>query len=198
MTAPPLFRAAITSSTFLPSQYPFNDRIPELIYSEVVAQANCKSGKDCLDCLRSVDANTLQAINKEISANGFFGTFVFVPVVDGDFIIESPTKLLKRHKINSVLLSVTNSFEGASLVNQSTASTVDVSEYISQLFPNIKANAIKAAVALYADLGTNIFQVNAIMGESIFICPTQLLMKAVGKSAYKENLRYRPVYMGRT
>jgi acetyl esterase/lipase len=29
-TSPPLFRAAITSSTFLPSQYNYNDRIPEV------------------------------------------------------------------------------------------------------------------------------------------------------------------------
>jgi len=29
-TNPPLFRAGITSSSFLPSQYKFNDRIPEV------------------------------------------------------------------------------------------------------------------------------------------------------------------------
>jgi carboxylesterase type B len=29
-TSPPLFRAAITSSTFLPSQYHYNDRIPDV------------------------------------------------------------------------------------------------------------------------------------------------------------------------
>ncbi|KAG1731872.1 Alpha/Beta hydrolase protein [Suillus paluster] len=35
-TQPPLFRAAMTSSAFLPSQYNYNDRIPEMVYSEVV------------------------------------------------------------------------------------------------------------------------------------------------------------------
>jgi len=29
-TKPPLFRAAMTSSTFLPSQYKYNDQIPEV------------------------------------------------------------------------------------------------------------------------------------------------------------------------
>jgi carboxylesterase family protein len=29
-TSPPLFRGGITSSTFLPSQYYYNDRIPEV------------------------------------------------------------------------------------------------------------------------------------------------------------------------
>ncbi|KAJ7146721.1 Alpha/Beta hydrolase protein [Mycena epipterygia] len=36
-TKPQLFRAAMTSSTFLPSQYKYNDCIPELLYSKVVA-----------------------------------------------------------------------------------------------------------------------------------------------------------------
>jgi len=38
-TNPPLFRAAITSSAFLPSQYKYNDRIPE-----VNSRANSKPG----------------------------------------------------------------------------------------------------------------------------------------------------------
>lgn len=61
-THPPLFRAAMTSSTFLPSQYQYNDTVPEVIfclstklhlltklsqtlYSEVVAQTKyeCRS-----------------------------------------------------------------------------------------------------------------------------------------------------------
>lgn len=31
-TQPPLFRIAMTSSTFLPSQYNYNDRIPEVSF----------------------------------------------------------------------------------------------------------------------------------------------------------------------
>ena len=38
----------------------------------------------------------------EINTNGFFGTFAFVPVVDGSFIIERPTELLKAGKVNGV------------------------------------------------------------------------------------------------
>lgn len=34
--------------------------------------------------------------------NEFFGTFAFTPVVDGDFIKDSPSKLLKEGKLNGV------------------------------------------------------------------------------------------------
>ena len=63
------------------------------------------------------------------------------------------------------LLSVTNTFEGNFFVNQNTSATVQVADYVSQLFPNFGQREIDEAVTQYAGLGTNIFQVNAIMGE---------------------------------
>ena len=135
-TSPPLFRAAMTSSTFLPSQYNFNDRIPEVcsyhwvwffhpylkhttvtvqwgcqpdeVFSKNMflilteASFSCSSAQDTLECLRAADVNSLQSANVEINASGFFGTFVFVPVVDGSFITERPTELLKAGKVNGV------------------------------------------------------------------------------------------------
>jgi carboxylesterase type B len=66
------------------------------------ASLSCSSAQDTLDCLRTVDVNFLQNANVEINASGFFGTFVFVPVVDGSFITERPTELLKAGKVNGV------------------------------------------------------------------------------------------------
>lgn len=37
-----------------------------------------------------------------MTAMGFFGTFVFVPVVDGTFIVERPTVTLNNKKFNGV------------------------------------------------------------------------------------------------
>ena len=52
--------------------------------------------------MQAVDVNSLGSVNLEINARGFFGTFVFVPVVDGSFITERPTELLKAGKVNGV------------------------------------------------------------------------------------------------
>ncbi|KDR78749.1 hypothetical protein GALMADRAFT_63744 [Galerina marginata CBS 339.88] len=187
-TTPPLFRAAITSSTFLPSQYKFNDRIPEMLYSETVAQTNCTSAADTLNCLRNVDVATIQNANTVINKSGFFGTFVFVPVVDGTFITDRPTQLLKEKKVNGqIVYSVTNTFEGINFLNASTAATLQVPTYVSQLFPNFGNNEVQAAVAQYANagLGSNFNQAVGIMGESIFICPTYYLLRAFGGLAFK-------------
>ncbi|KAF8879332.1 Alpha/Beta hydrolase protein [Gymnopilus junonius] len=193
-THPPLFNAAMTSSTFLPPQYKYNDHIPEVIYNETVAQSNCSSAIDTLDCLRQADLSILQPINTDIEAAGFFGTFTFVPVVDGEFITDRPTKLLKEGKINThaLVLSVTNAHEGDVFVNQT--SNLQLTDFITQLFPTLESKEIQAAVQHYAGLGSNTAQANAAMGESIFICPTYTLMQAV--NSFKGEFAIPPAFHG--
>ncbi|KAG1779477.1 Alpha/Beta hydrolase protein [Suillus placidus] len=183
-TQPPLFKTAMTSSTFLPSQYNYNDRIPEMLYSEVVNGTNCASSSDTLSCLRAADVNTLQTLNYNINVNGFFGTFVFVPVVDGTFIVERPTVTIGKGRLNgNHLLAVTNSHEGNLFVNQST--TLDVAAYVKTLFPNIGSIQAAGAATLYQNYGSNVDQANLVMGESIFVCPTYYLLPAFGERAWK-------------
>ncbi|KAK0441071.1 Alpha/Beta hydrolase protein [Armillaria borealis] len=176
-TSPPLFRSAITSSSFLPSQYAYNDAVPEFLYNTAVSRANCTSAANSLTCLRNTDVDVLEQINTDLCISGFFGTFVFVPVVDGDFIKQRPTVALREGKVNGIaLMSVTNTNEGGIFVNSSTAGTVQVPQYLTQLFPNLSAQNRDVAVTKYSSLGTPIEQVTAIMGETIFICPTYFLL----------------------
>ena len=67
---------------------------PSFFYS------SCSTAQDTLECLRSVDVNSLENANLEINNSGFYGTFVFVPVVDGVFITERPSLLLREGKVN--------------------------------------------------------------------------------------------------
>ncbi|KAJ7616829.1 Alpha/Beta hydrolase protein, partial [Mycena polygramma] len=192
-TTPQLFRGAITSSTFLPSQYNYNDRIPELLFSEVVTQSNCTTAADAMACLRAADVNTLQAANTQISNGGFFGTFLFVPVVDGSFITQRPTLSLQQGKVNGeALLSVTNTFEGTDFVDQSTGATANATKYALELFPGFGPAQADQVGSLYAGLGTPLFQENAIQGESIFICPTYLMLNAFPGRSFKGEFAIPP------
>ncbi|KAF9541669.1 alpha/beta-hydrolase, partial [Agrocybe pediades] len=196
-TSPPLFQSAITSSTFLPSQYRFNDTVPELLYNETVSRANCSSQADTLGCLRQADASALATANNDILDSGFSGTFAFVPVVDGTLITDSPINLLKQGKVNGkALYSVTNSFEGNDFVDQGTAATVQVENYVAQLLPTVGPQVVEAATQQYAGLGSNISQVNAIMGESIFICPTYYLFNAFKNKTFKAQFAVPPALHG--
>ncbi|KAF7424798.1 hypothetical protein PC9H_010109 [Pleurotus ostreatus] len=178
-TNPPLFRAAMTSSTFLPSQYHFDDPIPETIYSSVVSNAGCATAGDTLACLRGANTTTLQAANVAACRSGFFGTFPLVPVVDGEFIKERPTEVLQKGHVNGhALLSVSNVNEGDIFVDQTTASTVETLQFSHDLFPRLTLAQRSKVARLYAGVGTPIEQANRIMGEAIFICPTYVLLEA--------------------
>ncbi|KAF8168656.1 Alpha/Beta hydrolase protein [Mycena galopus ATCC 62051] len=196
-TEPQLFRGAISSSTFLPSQYHYNDPIPELVYSQVVAQTNCSAVADSMACLRATDVDLLEIANLNICAAAFYGTYATVPVVDEEFITQRPTLLLAQSKVNGeALLSVTNAFEGTIFVNQSTTASANATEFALELFPNFEAAQADEVGALYAGLGTPIFQINAVMGESIFICPTYYLLRAFAGRAFKGEFAIPPATHG--
>ncbi|KAJ6572000.1 Alpha/Beta hydrolase protein [Mycena capillaripes] len=192
-TEPQLFRAAMTSSTFLPSQYHYNDRVPELTFSKVVEETNCTSAADTMACLRSADADLLQTINIQINNGGFFGTYTTVVCVDETYITQRPTLSLLQGKVNGgALLSVTNTFEGVKFVDQTLGDIPNATEYVLEVFPNFELPQASKVGALYAGLGTKLFQKNALMGESIFICPTYLLLRAFGSRAFKGEFAIPP------
>ncbi|KAJ7683203.1 Alpha/Beta hydrolase protein [Mycena rosella] len=190
-TKPQLFRGAIASSTFLPQQYRFDDRIPERLFSEVLVQTNCSKARNSMACLRAADASVLETANTNINDSGFYGTFLLVPVVDGDFITQRPTLSLREGKVNGeALLAVTNTFEGTDFVNQGVA--VTAKQYSLNLFPRFSPVQADTVAALYADLGNDLFQVDALQGESIFICPAYYMLSAFHGRSFKGEFAIPP------
>ncbi|KAF9532662.1 cephalosporin esterase [Crepidotus variabilis] len=195
-TDPPLFRAAITSSTFLPSQYFYNDRIPEALYTQTVAAAGCSKAKDTLQCLRTVNIVTLENANNVINQSGFYGTFTSVPVVDGVFITERPSVLIKDGRVNgNAYLGITNIDEGSPFVNQTLPVVAPTTPllYAANLFPDLSLPQALAVSKEYSTIGTTLQQANAMMTDSIFLCPTYYLLQAFEqKGAYKGEFAIPP------
>ncbi|KAJ7149819.1 Alpha/Beta hydrolase protein [Mycena crocata] len=194
-TKPQLFRGAISSSLYLPSQYRFDHRIPEFVFSKVVAATNCTNFEDTMACLRAIDGTLLGAVNARITDAGFSGTQLFAPVIDGTFITQRPTLSLLEGKVNGkALLAVTNEFEGNIAVNQST--TVTAAQYAFELFPGFSRVEAAAVRMVYEDLGTPLSQINAVVGESIFVCPTYSLLRAFPGHAFKGEFALPPALHG--
>jgi len=62
----------------------------------------CFTARDAPECLRQVDAPAVNKINVNVSNSGFFGIWVFVPVVDGTLIIKRATEMLRPGRVNRV------------------------------------------------------------------------------------------------
>ncbi|KAH0833388.1 Alpha/Beta hydrolase protein [Lanmaoa asiatica] len=169
----------------------------------------CASSADTFTCLQSVEANTLQMTNFDIAGSAFFGTFVFVPVVDGTFILERPTVTLAKGQVNGVhgylrhipqmltflkqvLLSVCNQNEGNVFVNVN--ETLTITDYISQLFPDMTSLQVQEAASVYEDYGTPLEQAITVMGDSIFVCPTYYLLQAFAGRSWKGLFAVPPAY----
>ncbi|KIK58008.1 hypothetical protein GYMLUDRAFT_45569 [Collybiopsis luxurians FD-317 M1] len=198
-TLPPLFRGAITSSTFLPSQYPFDDPIPEGLFSAVVSQSNCSSAIDQLACLRAIDVAVLNEVNSNIQNTGFSGTYQFVPVIDGSFITQRATIALREGKFNGeALLAVTNTNEGVDFVHPGVV--MNTATYAGELFPKF-GQAQEAEVAKqYANVGgSTLGAIIDIMGDSIFKCPSYYLLNAFrerGFNVFKGEFAIPPALHG--
>ncbi|KAF9018592.1 cephalosporin esterase [Hymenopellis radicata] len=195
-TSPALFTGAITSSTFLTSQYAYNHAISEQLYSEVVTRANCSSSEDALNCLRHVDTAILQAVNNAVVNRAFYGTFVFNPVVDGTFITQRPSEALRQRKLNGdMLYAVTNAHEGLLYADPNIS---DSTVYLRELFPTLSDKSVKAGAAVYshAGLGSAHDQIVAIVSESLIVCPSYFLLKAFDGNAFKAEFAIPPAIHG--
>ncbi|KAA1475667.1 alpha/beta-hydrolase [Dentipellis sp. KUC8613] len=196
-TDPPLFRAVVANSPFLPSQYDYNDTVVEAVYSAVVAGANCTNSADTLACLRSADATALSDLDQAIATSNFLGVYTFVPVVDGDFIRERPTVALLNGPVNGEALIVsTNSHEGTLFASPQAiaASNITLAEYVAGLFPRLSQAQIETAVSLYSNIGLSDVpdQASTVMAESIFVCPSHYMIAAFGERAWKAEYAIPP------
>ncbi|KAF6759858.1 Alpha/Beta hydrolase protein [Ephemerocybe angulata] len=192
-THPPLFRAAMLSSAFLPSQYWYNDHIPETLYERVIREAGCENAQDRLECLRDTDLSALHDVNARVAEQALYGTFAFIPVVDGEFIRTSPLAALKKGKLNSRhVLAVVNTFEGRMFIDPESRDSVDVADYLSRLFPLFRGNQIHLAMKNYENMGTPFETVIQIMGDAIFACPTYWVLQGLKGRGYKAEFAVPP------
>ncbi|KAF5342486.1 hypothetical protein D9611_001410 [Ephemerocybe angulata] len=212
-TKPALFQNAILSSAYAAPQYRYDERIPEAVFSEVVTRTSCASARNKLQCLRNVDSKVLSEVQAAVASIGFYGTFVFGPVVDGTVIQDAPLRALHQKKINKAnVLTVTNSDEGSLFTNSDLV--LDSEDYIAQLFPTFPNGQLKSAAAHYTGLGSKTEQATLIMGEckgafgfwshvrltyhltALYVCPTYTLLRSLGNRGYKGHFAVPPATHG--
>lgn len=115
-----LFMNSIAASPYLPMQYGYSDWIPSQSYYAFATAAGCmglpylhNGSKAIFECLVSQNTSTLINASQIISADGSYGTWAFLPVTDGIFVQDLPTRQLARGSVNgNNILSGNNANEG--------------------------------------------------------------------------------------
>jgi hypothetical protein len=104
----------IAASLYLPAIYNYDGSVPTDNYDDFVEQAGCGNGSNRLkqysntfDCLVATDSVVLQNASGTVSTTrGYFGSFAFLPVIDGELIQMKPSEQLLLGKVSGQRLLV--------------------------------------------------------------------------------------------
>lgn len=126
-----LFRGAIMQSGGSISVSPASYTVFQGSYDDLVSKVQCSDDEDTLQCLRDVPFETL---NAALNGTGGSPNYRFAPVVDGDFIPDRGSVLLKKHRYVKVpIIAGTNTDEGTAFGPFGINTTEQFYEYLTGL-----------------------------------------------------------------
>lgn len=153
-----LFRNSISASPYLPMQYGYKDWVPSQSYYAFASAAGCDVTKPYLrngsspifECLVGADSDKLINASATVSQEGSYGTWGFLPVTDGVFIQDLPSRQLGRKQVNGVNhLSGNNANEGTAFTPQNIITEQDLVDYLRVTFPLFSNNDIAKILYYY-------------------------------------------------
>ncbi|KAH8898020.1 putative carboxylesterase [Thozetella sp. PMI_491] len=213
-----LFDNIIAASPYLPPIYRYDDAVPAKHFDTLASLVGC--GRDAeerarypgtFECLAAADTLLLQNASGIVSTTeGYFSSFAFLPVIDGDYIQDRPLVLLSRGQVNGRSLLVgKNANDGVPLANSNVTSRDAYDDFVSNTFPLFNPQDIKRLNAIYhvdfaqpgdsgirfdtlgttrptaltqSEMATGIQQtVFDISAEAVFDCPAQWLAETFSK-----------------
>lgn len=225
-----LFTNVIAASPYLPMQYGYSDFLPSQSYYAFAAAAGCFSNlpygsggsSPIFQCLQNADANTLVNASASTSQESTFGTWAFLPVTDGVFVQDTPSRQLLRKKVNGLnILSGNNANEGPLFVPSNITTEDDLVSWLQLTFPLFSNNDIAKILYYYpssnvTDTTSPLFatsgdsgltannQSNIAVGqqqradniyaETTFVCPSYWLAEAYSGSSQGQGKAYKYQY----
>ncbi|KAH7018857.1 Alpha/Beta hydrolase protein [Ilyonectria destructans] len=139
-----LFTNVIAASPYAPPIYCYDETVPTGHYAAFVKVAGCGKGSparkkhgNAFDCLVAADSAVLQNASGTVSTTrGYFGSFSWLPVIDGDFIQGRPSRQLHLGRVSGKHLLVgNNANEGVPLTNPAVETQTQYDDFVTNTFP---------------------------------------------------------------
>lgn len=95
----------IAASPYTAPQFEYNDDIPKIHYHDFAARVGCYEGMSSsehsiFECLVRANTEELQYASSNISTSGAWGTWAFLPVTDGEFVQDLPSRQLLEKRVS--------------------------------------------------------------------------------------------------
>lgn len=148
----------ITASPYSPAIHKYDDAVPTSYYGKFAEFAGCSLNtsqranySSVFECLVAADSHVLQYASGNVSTlHGYFGSWAFLPVIDGDYIQTRPSLQLSQGKVSGKRILVgNNANEGVPLTNPNVISRADYDAFITSTFPLFTAAEIDQLNAVY-------------------------------------------------
>ena len=175
-------------------------------YYRLAEAVGCLSNHTMFQCLVDAPFEDLQKASNNISLTEIYQIPPYAPVIDGDYITDSPSKLLLEGKTNGrYALMGSQANEGFDFVPIPAVksalfpipinSSASLETYVAYFFPLLSdANVAKVMAAYPAALAENFTNydqeemniyhelANNIVGEAVFYCPSAWMAQTMEKS----------------
>lgn len=220
-----LFENSIAATPYTPMQYNYYDWQPSQAFYAFAQAAGCFPGRaygntssTIIDCLRQAPSDILQNASTTVGTSGVWGTWGFLPVTDGDFIRDRPSRQLRRGQVNGRrVLTGNTANEAAAYVQPDIQTDEDVEQWLRLSYPllheedydailNVHYPASNISTTPYATCGdcggASALNVGSfttgpqqrvlnLYSEATFICGANWLAEAYSCSEGREAYRYQ-------
>jgi carboxylesterase type B len=226
--SPALFSNIIAASPYLPSMYTYNDTVPSYWYKTFAETAGCggfqAARHQTFECLQNTSSRVLLLANAVLSASGPYGSWAFVPVIDGAFMRSPPGQQLQAGGVlGHRVLSGNVANEAVSFVPQNISSENDLRSWLQLNYPSFMKDQVSSLLRYYpmnddhallvnngrystdgttgaSALTTSAFatgyqqMANNIYAEATFVCPSYWLVDAFSSEHSSPDLDGRMGY----
>ncbi|KAK7549259.1 Alpha/Beta hydrolase protein [Phyllosticta citricarpa] len=191
-TLDPLFKRAVLQSPAYQIMWDRNGTLEE-VFQNFSSLAGCAGGD--FDCLRSVDAATLDTANEALIRDAPEGAFNIGPAADGDFIRQlAPLEFASGNYwkgLESLIVSHTSD-EAELFVDGHVQTDAQFTEFVNSIFPSYaQAAGINAAIESFfpADAYDSVTdRMKAFVRDTSFTCPARFVTEAFAGSTW--NIEY--------
>ncbi|KAI5198489.1 carboxylesterase [Aureobasidium subglaciale] len=206
-TSPSLFSKALASSPFWPKTYKYNAPQAQALYDSLAELTGC-SGPNSLQCLKTIDVQTIRNASLIISGSRTYNTssYAWSPVIDGTFLTQPLSSATAKGNVNiDYGFGMYNLHEGENFIppglqhttNSGTppfnSSVTSLTAWLKGYLPGLSDRDRARVLSLYPSKGsaeglpsynTTYIRAGLIFRDTVLACPAFWMAGAAHKKSY--------------
>lgn len=206
-TSPSLFSKALASSPFWPKTYAYDAPEAQWIYDTLANRTGC-AGPDSLQCLKTIDVQTIRTAALYISGSHTYNTssYTWAPVIDGTFLPNTLSVAIAERAVNvDYGYGMYNEYEGENFIPPGfhnsynsgspafNSSATSFNHWLHVFLPDFSDEQIEKVEASYpangaaeviGDYNTTYVRAQLVYRDLVLACPAYWVARSAHEKGY--------------